>query len=87
LNLELEVIKQFTEYGLTGVFLLVLIWTVYKLANKIDARNTEDRQILSSLGQKLEQSNILFLELTKEIKLTREFFKVTIDHERNVSKV
>ncbi len=87
MQLEAIILKQFTEYGLLGVFFLILLWVVYKLTIKIDTRNAEDRQILGTLGKNQEQSNQLYQQLIEEIRLTREFFKITVDHERDTSRL
>lgn len=81
-----DVVAGFIDKGSLGLFIVVLLYAVHTLATRLDNRNVEDRKVFESLNTKIETSNHLTEALIKEQETTRNFFKATIDHERENSK-
>ena len=48
-------------------------------------RTDKDMEILKAIEQKLNEGNKLFELMVQEHKTTREFFKSTVEHERDTS--
>ena len=81
------------DKGVLGIFVLVLLYGISKLAQKADERITEDRKVFEAIRDKLDEgnkllqdNNLLYKVLIEEHKNTREFFKEIVEHERKQSE-
>lgn len=74
--------KVFLDYGVLGVFVLVLLYGIKRLAEKADERITEDRKVFESINEGLGKQNEIYQLLINELKQTQKFFDSTINHER-----
>jgi len=81
-----EVIPALIDKGSLGIFIIILIYTVHQLDKRMSERTETDLKVFESIDEKLNESNQLFKVMIDEHKITREFFKSTVEHERNTSE-
>lgn len=77
-NLE----KHILDYGVLGIFVLVLLYAIKKLAESANERITEDRKVFEKINDSLTHQNEIYELLINELKTTQNFFENTINHER-----
>jgi len=78
-NLE----KHILDYGVLGIFVVVLLYAIAKLTTILDRRITEDRKIFEQINENLSQQNETSQLLITELKITYGFFQSIIEHERD----
>ena len=80
-----EVISTLIDKGSLGIFVVILIYGIHKLDQRMHERTNKDMEILEAIEQKLNDGDKFFELMVQEHKTTREFFKSTVDHERDNS--
>jgi len=83
--MEEALVTSLIDKGSLGIFVLVLIYGIHRLDQRMHERTDKDMEILKALEDKLQESNKLFEMMVKEHQTTREFFKSTLEHERDTS--
>ena len=81
-----DVISALIDKGSLGIFIIILIYIVHRLDKRMSERTETDLRVFESIDEKLGESNQLFKVMIDEHKTTREFFKSTVEHERNTSE-
>ena len=69
------------NYGVLGLFTVLLLYVLFQIVKKVDKRITEDRLIFTAINKNISDANIINKSLIEEQKLFREL--VTASMERD----
>ena len=80
-----EIVSVLIDKGSLGILVIILVYGIHRLDQRMHERTDKDMDILKAIEQKLNEGNKLFELMVQEHQTTREFFKSTVEHERITS--
>jgi len=80
-----EIVSVLIDKGSLGILVIILVYGIHRLDQRMHERTNKDMDILKAIEQKLNEGNKLFELMVQEHQTTREFFKSTVEHERITS--